>query len=254
MVATTSWLIFRSDGDSSQPEPVQSDQTELPTSSGEVEDDPLNPSTQGEDAISNPSGDQPRVPLVRREAVTAAALAVDRLSQAMLLPEDEMREVVNTTAVESSRGDLIAVLPSAGEEFAAIWGWSDVATARRNSFHYVNTLKYRVGGFSENRASIWLYTVNHWVSRSFSDLCDSSRNCEYSFPNIDIVDLEKIDGHWKYKGRRNPPADKVPSFSQTNPELNLSFVEAQQLFQPFLAGFSDYESVQQEDEHDHEHE
>jgi len=163
------------------------------------------------------------------DAVTAAALAMSNLSQAQFLPAEQIRQVVSATVVPAERPTLEQQYAAAGKVFATNYlGYASVNDARLRASYSVTTQKYRVAFFGKSEATIWLYTVSHWIT---------IRNLEYYTPSLTVVQMRWINGRWMYAGAHNPPASMQPS-----PEANLQYEQTVQRFKPYLKGFKPYES------------
>jgi len=162
-----------------------------------------------------------------KDAVAAAALAMSNLSQAQLLPAEQIRQVVDSTVVPDKRQVLTQGLQTAGPYFAKFLGYRTIDDARLSAQYTIDTRKYRIAAFQDHHATIWLYTITHWINGS---------RLEYNIPDMRVIQMRWIRGRWLYVNAHDPPAKALPA-----PKAHLTFEESVRRFQPYLRGFKPYE-------------
>jgi len=164
------------------------------------------------------------------QALKAAVTATRDLSQSQFLPADARNRVIADIVTPSKVASFQTAYASSGPLLARAWGYSDTAQTLAQANYYVSTLKYRTEHYGKRSATFWLYTISHWVTAGGQ---------EYLVPNITVVQLKWNGLSWRFVDSHDPPPNKMPV-----PELNLSYQQTVQRFQPFLKGFQSYEENQ----------
>ena len=180
-------------------------------------------------------------------AALAAATANSRLSEAVLLPEQQMRQIVRSTVVPNKQQAVAESYLSAADGLARGLGYQTRSDAQEGANYYVITQKYLVRNFGKGRAEIWLYDITHAVTPPDQTVVQSYAithpgqtppGQEYYVPSITIVQMKWLDGRWLWNGTKDPPPDMVPSASG-----HPTFQKAVEAYLPYTRSFKLYASL-----------
>lgn len=208
-------------------------QTEQPSGSfGGVEDPSTAPDPAGNEGDGSSHGPK-SIKASSKDAVISAIEAVGGLSVAQLLPPELLRESVNNLAVPESRTVLIELLGPNGRNLATAWGYDSTQDALINSEYRVGTQKYRVDEFdaSAGTATVSLYTVTHFVTRSVTSVNQLLWLATDS-PRINVVKMRWVNDRWLFVERSDPKPGQAPDF--TDKDVGLSFNQVVNRYKPFL--------------------
>lgn len=183
-----------------------------------------------------------------KDAVVAAALASSQLSEAVMLPKQQMSKVVESIVIPSKQQRVEGKYLTAARAMARGLGYTNLSDAQLNANYYVVTQKYWVQSFGNKQATVWLYNITHVVvppdqqtvqNYAVTHPGQTPQGQEYYVPSITIIRMKWLNGRWVWTGTQDPPADNVPP-QKGHP----TFQQAVDAYLPYLRSFRNYASLQ----------
>ena len=182
-----------------------------------------------------------------KDAVQAAAQANSKLSEAVLLPELQMRQIVDSTVIPAKRRVVTQNYLAAAPALVRGLNYQSRIEAQSTANYYVVTQKYWVQSFGRGHAVIWLYNITHAItppdqktvqSYAITHPGQTPPGQEYYVPSITIVQMRWLNGHWLWAGTQDPPSDKAPP-----QEGHPTFQDAVKAYLSYTRSFKNYANL-----------